>query len=372
LSVDQVVSVAQMRERAARALPKFLFDYVDGGAEDEITMRANRAAFEDVTLDQRVPSTTDAPDLRTTVLGTPLSLPVILAPCGLAAAMHVDGPTGVAHAGAALGTISVLSAVAGVPMERVAPVEGPKWFQLYSTTGREGAAPLIERAQACGFQALVVTTDTATLGMRERDARLGITMPIKATPALGARIAVQVAARPGWLKSFAAAAIAARRNGTGPIIELPNMAASPFTFADIGWMRERWSGPLVVKGLMSADDARAARDAGADAVVVSNHGGRQLEGAPATLAVLPSVVEAVGDDIPVIVDGGVRRGRDVVAACALGAAAVMIGRPYLYGLAVGGRAGVERILDILRSEMARTMILMDRRSIASIDRDAVR
>jgi L-lactate dehydrogenase (cytochrome) len=322
--------------------------------------------------------------LATTVLGTPLSLPVILAPCGLVSVMHPDGGVGIARAAAEAGTLSVLSTVAGTELEVVAAeAPGPKWFQLYSP-GRAESEQLIRRAAAAGYQGLVITIDTPELGNRERDVHNGVAPPLRINARTALRLAPQVLTRPGWGLRLAAARVESLRRRRGPGMSVPTfdvppppptprprvltMFHSPFTWEDIAWARERWSGPLLVKGILSGADARRAADAGADAVIVSNHGGRQLDGAPATMTVLPEVVDAVGDRVEVLIDGGIRRGGDVVKALAVGARAALIGRAYLYGLAVGGQAGVTRIVEILETEMTRTLGLLGCPSVSDLDR----
>lgn len=375
-SMDRLYNLEQVRLAARRVLPRVLFDYIDGDAEDGTTRRANREGYERLTLRQQVPTTTDKADLTVEVLGRTLSMPVIVAPCGLAAMVHPDGPIGANRAATNRGTISVLSTVAGTsPADLAAEVDDPGWFQLYAPGGRDGAEPLIEEVQRLGFSALVVTTDTAVLGRRERDLSHGVSMPLQLTPRTAAGLAAQVAARPVWLgrlvrdqveRRRAIAAGTSTRAASKPAV--PGMGASPFTWDDLAWIRSLWDGPLIVKGLVTADDARRARDVGAQAVVVSNHGGRQLDGAPATIDALPAVVDAVGDDIVVIVDGGIRRGTDIIKALSVGARAVQIGRPWLFGLAVSGQPGVEHVLRLLRRELRNALALMDVTAMRDLDR----
>ncbi len=367
VSTNSLYNLEQFRHAAKRRLPGVIFDYIDGDAEDGQTRQANRAGYARLSLRQQVPTQPGQADLSVTVLGQTLRLPVIVAPCGMAALVHPDGPIGAARAAAAAGTIAVLSTVAGTsPGDLAVEVDDPGWFQLYAPGGRDSAEALVAEVQTLGFSALVVTTDTAVLGRRERDLAHGVTMPMKFTPRNVTHLALQFGLKPAWLAETARAQVQQRRAlkaGTTTRAAakpgIPGMGASPFTWEDLAWVRERWQGPLVVKGLVTADDARRARDVGAQAVVVSNHGGRQLDGAPATIDALPEVVAAVGDDLDVIVDGGVRRGTDVIKALACGAKAVQIGRPWLYGLAVGGEAGVARVLELLRNEMTNALALMD-------------
>ena len=379
-------SVDDARRRARRALPRVVFDYVDGGADDEVTLRANRQAFEDVTFRPRG-AVHVKPDLRTTVVGTPVEFPVLCAPCGFVRVVHPDGEIAVARESAAAGTVSIVSTAAGTALEEVAEgarVDAPAdevnrlWFQLYFMNGRTGAEILVERAERAGYGALVVTIDTAIVGNRERDTRNGVVLPLQADVRMARQFAPQVLIRPAWLARFVRDGMRldfpnSLRLGPGgtplPKDQAPKAVLSRApTWSDVEWIRTRWTGPLIVKGLVTGDDARRAVDAGADAVVVSNHGGRQLDGAPATLRALPEVVDAVGGDVEVLMDGGVRRGTDVVKAVALGARAVLIGRAYLYGLAVRGAAGVADVLRILRLDMDRTLRLLGCPSVKDLDR----
>jgi len=369
MALDRIFNVADARRRAERGIPRVVFDYIDGGAEDEVTMAANVAGFRELSFRPRMASGAEHPDLATTIFGTPLTMPLLLAPCGLVRLMHPDGAIGAARAAADAGIVSVLSTVAGTAPEDVAEASsGPKWFQLYRLGGLDAADELVERAKASGYEALVITVDTNVLGRRERDLRHGISVPIHVGVREAMRIGPQMAARPRWAFAYAREQFEQRRSGT-PHRNVPDMDHSPFTWADIEHIRATWSGPLLVKGILTGDDARRALQSGANGVIVSNHGGRQLEGAPATIRVLPEVVEAVGSEAAVLVDGGVRRGGDVVKAMALGADAVLIGRAYLYGLAAGGQAGVTRILELLRTDMARTMALLGCPSVSALDRD---
>lgn len=375
-SLQRLYNVDQVRLAARRTLPRVLFDYIDGDAEDGVTRRANRAGYQRLTLRQQIPSSVDELDIGVEVLGRTLSMPIIVAPCGLAALVHPDGPIGAARAAAAKGTVSVLSTVAGTSAAEVAAaVPDPGWFQLYAPGGRTQAEPLVDEVQHLGFEALVVTTDTAVLGRRERDLAHGISMPLSLDARTAAGLAAQVAVRPGWLARLLKDQVAKRRAQTGDPASpaatkpgIPGMGASPFTWEDLAWLREQWHGPLVVKGLVTPDDARRARDIGAEAVVVSNHGGRQLDGAPATIDALGAVVDAVGADVDVLVDGGIRRGTDVIKALSIGAKAVQIGRPWLFGLAAAGQPGVEHVLSLLRRELLTALRLMDVTSVRDLDR----
>ena len=378
-----ITSVDDARRRARRILPRVVFDYVDGGADDEVTMAENVDAFRRITFRPRMGVDAGKPDLSTSVLGTELSMPVLLAPCGLVRLMHPDGPAGAGRAANSRGTIWTLSTVAGANLEDVALVGGHRWFQLYASGGRPQAAEMIERAEVSGYEALMVTIDTPALGNRERDRRNGVTSPLRLDAKTAIALGPQVLARPRWaLRMMSNGVAMLRRPRSAPTSDSQPaggvaaagavaMLASPFTWDDVAWIRQRWPKPLVVKGILTGADAAAAAEAGADAVIVSNHGGRQLDGTPATVRALPEVVDAVAGRVEVLVDGGVRRGSDVVKALAIGARAVLIGRPYLYGLSVAGQQGVEQVLDVLRTEMSRTMRLLGCFSVAALDRSYV-
>lgn len=369
-------NVEQVRLAAKRTLPGVLFDYVDGDAEDGASRRANREAYERYALVQKVATSAGVKaDLSVEVLGRTLDIPIIVAPCGMAALMHPDGPIGAARAAAKHGTLAVLSTVAGTSMAELAgAVDDPGWFQLYAPKGREQAERFIATAAEYHFGALVVTTDTAVLGRRERDAAHGVIMPMKLGPSVVTRLGYEFAIRPGWCYRTARHMLERKRAAApapGETMSPLEMAASPVTWDDMVWIREMWEGPLIVKGLLEVDDARRAVDIGADAVVVSNHGGRQLDGAPATLEALVRVVDAVGDGCDVIVDGGVRRGTDVIKALSVGAKAVQIGRPWLFGLAAAGQAGVDHVLSLYERELRNALTLMDVTAVRDLDRSHV-
>lgn len=369
MRAERITNVADARRLARRALPRVVFDYIDGAADDERTMHANEAAFDEVALVPRMAVGGDAPDLTTSVLGTSLSFPVVLAPCGLVRLMHPDGAVGVARAAARAGTVSVLSTVAGTPVGEVAPAApGSLWFQLYAPGGRVGAEPLLAQVADAGVEVLVVTVDTPALGNRERDRRNGVSSPLRIDARNAARLGPQILTRPGWAYAMARSGIHFSPAHSVDGFSMLSMASSPFRWDDIAWLRDRWPGKLVVKGVVAVADAVAAAERGADAVVVSNHGGRQLDGSLATLHALPAVVTAVGSRLDVLFDGGIRRGTHVAKALALGARAVMIGRPYLWGLAAGGEAGVAQVLRALRRELIQTLVLAGCPSIGELDR----
>jgi L-lactate dehydrogenase (cytochrome) len=360
----QVVNVADLRLLAKRRLPRAVFDYIDGGADGEVTLRENRRVFDDVALRPRSAVVTKTADLRTSVLGTEVALPVLLAPVGSCRLFWPLGEAAASRAAGAAGTVYILSTLSGMRLEEVkAASRGPCWYQLYLCGGRDVAEAAIARARAAGYSALVVTVDTPVAGLRERDLRNGMKQLLgrgwAALPYVW-----QFLARPRWLAAFLS---------DGGLMKFPNIVLpeGPMPYAEIGdalarsapawedlrWIRESWAGPIVVKGVHTGDDARRAVEAGAAAVVVSNHGGRQLDGVAPTLRVLPEVVEAVGRRVEVLLDGGIRRGAHVAKALALGARAVLVGRAYAYGLGAGGEAGVTKAIEILRSDLERTRLL---------------
>jgi L-lactate dehydrogenase (cytochrome) len=369
----RILTVADARARARRVLPRVLFDYVEGGAEDETTLAENERVFRDLALRPRMGVDVGEPSVATTVLGTPLELPVLLAPAGMVQLMHPDGAVGVARAASTAGTIAILSKTAMCSPEEVAARSpGHNWYQLVSAGGRDEVKRLISRAAEAGFTGLVVTLDGPPPGNRMGELRHGVAPPVRLTPRLVARIVAQIGARPRWT---AAMIVAARRQvsaitGASKVISSGELHTSArFTWSDIEWMKGEWPGSLLVKGVLTGSDAVAARNAGADAIIVSNHGGRALDGAPATMTVLPEVVAAVGPGTEVLLDGGVRRASDVAKALCLGARAVLIGRPFLYGLAFAGQPGVERIIEIFRVELVRTMKLMGCATLPALDAD---
>lgn len=377
---SRVVSIPDLRPLARRRLPRVVFDYLDGGAEGEFTLRENCRAFEDVTFRPRHAVSVPSCDLRVRVLGLDLALPFILAPVGYSRLMHPQGEIAAARCAGAAGTGYILSTISGHRLEDVkAASVGPVCYQLYLMGGRAAAEGTIARARAAGYSALVLTIDTAVSGMRERDWRNGMKELMSGSLFSKVPFLPQVLTRPGWLVRFL---------GDGGVPDLPNvvipgrgpmpmtdvaaaLASSTVTWEDLRWIRELWPKPIVVKGVLTAEDARRAVDEGASAIVVSNHGGRQLDCVPASLEVLPEIVSAVNGQIDVLMDGGVRRGTDVIKAICLGARAVLIGRAYAYGLAAGGPAGVTRAIDILRAEIERALKLLGCPSISALDRSYV-
>ncbi len=376
----RVLNIEDLRRAAKRRLPRVVFDYIDGGAEAELTLRANCRAFEVVTFRPRCAVATPACDLRTTVLGTPLSMPLILAPVGSSRLIYPRGEEVAARAAGAAGIAYALSTLSGCRLEDVAAAsKGPVWYQLYLVGGRDCALSAIERAGSSGFSALVVTIDTAVAGMRERDFRNGVKELLSGKLGPMLPFVGQLLTKPRWLMSFLA---------DGGLMKFPNVVIpgegsmtyadvttaleqSMVSWQDLGWIREAWSGPIVIKGVHTGDDARRAVDAGADALVVSNHGGRQLDGVAPTLCILPEVLAAVDDRIEVLLDGGIRRGSDIVKALCLGARAVLAGRAYAYGLGAAGEAGVARAVEILRADLVRTLKLLGCAAIAELDQSYI-
>jgi len=370
------VSIADFRPLARRRLPKVVFDYLDGGAEGEFTLRENCRAFEDVTFRPRHAVAVPRCDLRTSVLGFNLSLPLLLAPVGYSRLMNPQGELAAARAAGAAGTAYILSTISGHRMEDVkAATSGPAWYQLYLMGGRGAAEAAIERARVAGFSALVVTIDTNVAGMRERDFRNGMKEMLGSSLLAKIPFLSQFLTRPRWLTGFLLDGgvpklpnIVIPGQGPMPLIDVSAaLASAAVTWEDMRWIRDLWTGPIIIKGVLTGEDARRALDEGASAIVVSNHGGRQLDCVPASLTALPEVVEAVKGRAEVLMDGGIRRGGDIVKAICLGARAVLIGRAYAYGLAAAGQAGVSRAIEILRTDLERTLKLLGCASIADLD-----
>jgi isopentenyl diphosphate isomerase/L-lactate dehydrogenase-like FMN-dependent dehydrogenase len=371
-------SVAEFRRRARRELPRAVFDFVDGGAEDERTLRRNEAAFGEIELLPRPLAGTAARDQRVTLFGKSLSLPVIVGPTGLAGLLWPDGELATARAASAAGTAYCLSHGSTCSIEDLAAAgSGPRWMQVFVYRDRGLTRSFAERAQAGGYDALVLTTDNQVLGNRERDLRNGFAIPPRFTPATTLGMATRVR----WLwrmrrrrdLTFANYVGAAGSCDIGSLAaRMASLLDPAASWADVAWLRGLWRGPLLLKGVLHPDEARRAAAEGVDGVIVSNHGGRQLDGAPASIDALPAVVDAVAGRVPVLLDGGVRRGGDVVKALALGAAACLIGRPHLWGLASAGEAGVAAVFEIFRREIDRVMALGGWDELSAIDRNALR
>jgi len=375
-----VVCIEDFRPLARRRIPKAVFDYLDGGAEGEVTLRENCRAFQDVTFRPRHAVALASCTMGTRVLGFDLALPFLLAPVGYSRLMHPGGEVAAARAAGAAGTAYILSTISGHKLEDVkAGSTGPVFYQLYLMGGRGAAEAAIERARVAGFSALVVTIDTAVSGIRERDYRNGMKELISGTVFEKIPYIPELLKHPGWLLDYVSDGglpglpnVIIPGKGPMPLVDInAALAAAAVMWTDLRWIREHWKGPIVVKGVLTADDARRAVDEGAAAISVSNHGGRQLDGLPASVRALPEVVKAVNGQIEVLMDGGVRRGTDIVKAICLGARAVLCGRAYAYGLAAAGEAGVTRAIEILRTDLERTLRLLGCPSVAALDRSYV-
>ncbi len=376
----RVVSIEDFRPIARQRIPKSVFDYLDGGAEGEVTLRENCRIFNDVTFRPRHAVSLADCSMCTTVLGFNLSLPIMLAPVGYSRLMHPGGEVAAARAAGRAGIGYILSTISGHKLEDVrGGSAGPVFYQLYLMGGRGAAEAAIERARIAGFNALVVTIDTPVSGIRERDYRNGMKELISGGPFDKIPFLPQILSRPGWLASYLLDGglpglpnVIVPGKGQMPLVDInAALAESAVTWADFGWIRKVWTGPIVVKGVLTADDARRSIDEGAAAISVSNHGGRQLDGVPASLRALPEVVDAVKERIEVLMDGGVRRGTDVAKALCMGARAVLCGRAYAYGLAAAGEAGVDRAIEILRVDLERTLRLLGCPSVEALDRSYV-
>lgn len=377
LNPSRVVNISDLRKMAQQRLPKPVFDYMDGGADAETTLAENCRAFTDILFRPRGAVAMGHCDLKTHVLGQEIAMPLILAPVGYSRLMHPEGEVAAARAAGEAGTGYILSTISGHKLEDVkAASKGPVFYQLYLMGGRGAAEGALDRAKRAGFAGLVITVDTPVAGLRERDPRNGMKELMGSSVFAKMPFLPEIFAHPRWLFGFL-------RDGGVPKLEnvvVPGkgpmemndvtaaLAESTVTWADLKWIRDVWSGPIIVKGLLTGDDARRAMDVGAAAVVVSNHGGRQLDTVFPTIRALPEVVAAVDGKIEVLMDGGVRRGSDVIKALCLGARAVLIGRAYAFGLGAAGYAGVVRALDILRADIERTIRLLGCPSMAELDR----
>ncbi|MDQ3348671.1 MAG: alpha-hydroxy-acid oxidizing protein [Acidobacteriota bacterium] len=380
MSPPRIVNIEDLRRAAKRRLPRAVFDYIDGGADREITLDQNCRAYNEVAFRPRCAVANAKYNLGTTVLGMPLALPFLLAPVGSSRMFYPRGEEVAARAAGEAGTAYILSTLSGCLLEDVRrATTGPAWYQLYLVGGRDVALGSIQRAREAGYSALVVTIDTPVAGLRERDLRNGMKELLTHNPLTMLPFVWQFASKPRWLAAFF-------RDGglmSFPNVVLPGEGPMPYadvgsalesstvTWPDLRWIREAWNGPIVVKGVHRGDDARQAVDVGADAVVVSNHGGRQLDSVHATLRVLPEVVAAVNGRAEVMLDGGIRRGGDIVKALCLGAKAVLIGRAYAYGLGAAGGPGVARAIEILQADVMRTIKLLGCPSVTALDRSYI-
>ncbi len=370
----RAAAIGDLRGLARRRAPRAVFDYTDGAAGAEIGLRRSRDAFERVEFRPSVLRDVSVVDPSTVLLGRPAALPLAFAPTGFTRLMHTEGETAVGRVAERVGIPYALSTMGTTTIEGLAAAApgARRWFQLYLWRDREASAALVARAAAAGYEALVLTVDTPVAGRRLRDVRNGLTIP----PALTLRTVADAALHPRWwvdLLTSEPLEFASLRSWGGTVAELADRVFEPAaTLDDVRALRETWRGALVVKGVQTAEDARAVVDAGADAVVVSNHGGRQLDRAPTPLEELPAVVRAVGDRAEVLLDGGILDGADVVAAVSLGARGCLVGRAYLYGLMAGGERGVQRAADVLAGEITRTLQLLGVTSVAELTPDRVR
>jgi L-lactate dehydrogenase (cytochrome) len=384
----RAASVADLRRLARRRMPRGVFDYIDGGAEDERSLAANSSSFGRLEFRPRVLRDVADVDPSTTVLGRPVPYPLVLSPTGFGRIADSQGELAVARAAERAGVPFALSTLATRSLDEVAAVsDGPKWFQVYVWKDRDMVVEMLDRATRLGYEAIIITVDTAAWGRRERDIRRGFTLP----PKIGLDTFVDGALHPSWTLDFlrsdpisfpviadaAAAASGSDRPGDGgDPIKLAEFMDEQFdrslTWEDLAWFRDHWDGPIVVKGIQTVKDAVLAADHGVDAVALSNHGGRQLDDAPAPIELVGPVADAVGDRIEIYCDGGVRRGSDVIKAVALGATAAMTGRSYFYALGAGGERGVDHVLGLFDEGIRRTMALVGCKAVAEIGPDLVR
>ena len=371
--------IDDLRQMARRRLPGGVFDYIDGGAEDEVCLDRNTRAFRELEMRPRVLRDVGRVDTSTTILGRRVPFPLILAPTGFTRVACAPGELAAARAAARAGLPFALSTVGTRSIEEVAGAsDGRHWFQVYVWRDKGLVADMIARAAASGFEALCVTVDTAMLGRRERDVRRGFTLP----PTIGPGTLIDGLMHPAWTWNFLRAEpivfgniAGSASSGGSTAVDLAEFVNGQFdpslSWADIEWIQSQWDGPVLVKGIQAVDDAVIARDQGLAGVILSNHGGRQLDSSPAIVSLVAPTADAVGGDIEIICDGGIRRGGDIVKALALGATACMAGRAYLYGLAVAGEAGADWVLDHLRTSMARDMALSGVTSVAGLTRSLV-
>ncbi len=378
--LSRALNVADLRERARRRVPGFAFEYVEGGAEDESTLRGNRAAFERLRLVPQTLIDTSARQLRTTILGAAAQAPLLIAPTGLNNMLHADGDLALARAAARRGIPFTLSSLSTTRLEEVAQRAGGRlWMQLYVLRDRAIGRDIMQRAAAAGYEALVFTTDANVFGSREWDQR-NFRAPGKPT----LRAALDTLRHPRWMyevllrhgipsfRNIESFLPPGKASAVGGSTVIPGLFLPTITWDDIAWIRQFWRGKLLIKGVLTASDAERARALGCDGIVLTNHGGRQLDHCVAAIDVLPEVVAAVGGRLAVLIDGGFRRGTDIIKALALGAEAVMLGRATLYGLGAGGEAGVERALDILTTETDRVLGMLGCNSVSELGPQHVR
>jgi L-lactate dehydrogenase (cytochrome) len=373
--MKNITCIEDLRTLARRRVPRAFFEYADSGSYNEETLRANRADLEGIKLRQRVLVDVSERSLATTIVGQKVSAPLVLAPIGLCGMQHGNGEILAAQAANAAGIPFALSTMSICSIEDVAEATGkPFWFQLYVIRDRDFSKDILARAVAAKCSALVLTVDLQVLGQRHRDIKNGMTVP----PQIRLKNIIDVATKPAWAWSILMGKRKTFGNLAGHVKDMENVnqlaqwTNSQFdpalNWKDVEWIKKIWPGKLILKGILDVDDAKTAVKLGADAIVVSNHGGRQLDGAPSSISMLPAVADAVGADIEVLFDGGIRTGADVMRALALGARACLIGRAYIYGLGAGGKAGVAKAIDILEKELSVAMALTGTNRIADIDR----
>lgn len=378
MSLNSIVNIADLRAAAERRLPRAVFDYLDGTADDGITGRDNIGAFSEVVFAPRQ-AVMATPDLSATVLGHKVAMPLLLSPVGYLRLLNPVGDPAVARAAGAAGVPFIQATGSGYAMDAVTPHTHLHFYQLYQMGGRAAAERALAKARSLGVKALFITVDTPVSGNRELDPRNGMAALMGTNHLAKLPYVPEVMRHPRWLARFLL---------DGGVPPMPNvvddagkalpaldvaraLAGANNNWTDLSWIRKAWDGPIVVKGLLRADDARRAVDEGVDGIVVSNHGGRQLDGTPGTLRVLPGIAEAVKGKTTIFLDGGIRRGGDIIKALCLGADAVLVGRAYVYGLVMGGEAGVAKALDILRADMLRTMKLLGAEKLSDLNRELV-
>ncbi len=373
MGVTSALTIDDLKRRAERRVPRMFFDYADSGALTEQTYRANETGFGDILLRQRVAVDMSERTLATTMIGEDVSMPMALAPTGMAGMQHADGEMLAAQAAEKAGIPFALSTMSVCSIEDVASVTSkPFWFQLYVMRDHDFVKNLLDRAREAGCSALVLTMDLQLLAQRHKDLRNGLSTPPKLTP----HHLWQMMTKPLWCMEMLGTRRHTFRNIVGHAKGVTDLGAlgawtneqfdPRLSWDDVAWIKDYWGGKLIIKGVLDAEDARAAVDTGADALIVSNHGGRQLDGAPSSIRALPEIFEAVGEKIEIHFDGGIRNGQDILKARALGAHGTYIGRPFLYGLGAGGQAGVTRAIDILRKELDTTMALCGERDINNV------
>ncbi|MBB5041340.1 alpha-hydroxy acid oxidase [Shinella fusca] len=376
MSVEQALTIADLKEQARRRVPKMFFDYADSGAWTEGTYRSNEDDFHKIKLRQRVLVDMTNRSLASEMIGETVSMPIALSPTGLTGMQHADGEMLAAQAAEEAGVPFTLSTMSICSIEDVRSVTTrPFWFQLYVMRDKDFVRNLIGRAKAAGCSALILTLDLQILGQRHKDLRNGLSAPPKFTP----KHIWQMATRPFWCldmlgtKRRSFGNIVGHAKGVTDLSSLSSWTAEQFdpqlSWKDIEWIRDLWGGKLILKGILDEEDARMSLESGADAIIVSNHGGRQLDGAPSSISMLPRIVDAVGDRMEVHLDGGIRSGQDVLKALCYGAKGTHIGRPFLYGLGAGGKAGVRRAIEIIRKELDTTMALCGERDVKNLSRN---